>query len=192
MILGKIKDSYLLDKFKKLTLWKTVRLIIYVLIVAHFLLLLFTSLKIGRWTISAVNAGDLRSKIPRGTLVLNHTEIAYMPKDIVFFEAGDVNTVSLGEVNGISLTESGLKYQIQPGQNAKAVNVDEKQVISRVVYRLPVLGWLVTFDRTPLGLFIFALVFGLFLYGDLSGKLKIKVEQFQNKVKENKAKENRK
>lgn len=184
MILGKIEDSYLLSKFKKLTLWNALRGFVYFLFALHFLLLLSTSINLGGWTVKSVQNKIEGSELPRGSLVFDRTEETYMPEDVIAYYSGDVKNVTFGEVNAITLTEKELEYQVKDG--GKPVTIEENQVTGRVIWHIPLLGYLVTFDRTTTGLVVFALVFGLFLFGDFSGKLKREVEAFQRRVKENK------
>lgn len=147
------------------------RIIFVILLI--LVLLLFVPNFIGFKTFSVIS-GSMEPNIPVGSLVYT--------KSIEFgdLKAGDVISYKLSEdtmvthrIDTVNEEQRTLVTKGDANDNVDSVEVQENQVVGKVVFSIPLLGFIAIYSRTPIAIVVVCVVIAiLILVNMLPGILK--------------------
>lgn len=105
------------------------------------------------YSTAVVASGSMEPALSVDDLVLNHAQSSYTEGDIITFRSG----ISLTTHRIVDVTESGYSTRGDANNTADPDAVAPEDVVGRVVGKLPRIGRVLSFFKTPLGMM--ALVF---------------------------------
>lgn len=151
--------------------------IIFVILLV-LVLLMFVPNFIGFKTFSVIS-GSMEPNIPVGSLVYTKNV------DFEDIEVGDVISYQLSEdtmvthrVNSINQNEKSLIMKGDANEKVDIGEVQESQIVGKVVLTIPFLGYIAIYSRTPLAIVAICIVIAiLIIVNMLPGILKDKDEQ---------------
>jgi signal peptidase len=116
----------------------------------------------GSYQLLIVQSGSMEPTIPTGALVLIRSQAQYQVNDIVTFQTrgtGD-GLPTTHRIIADGVTQGEVTYETKGDANADAdvAPVRQRDVIGKVIYSVPYLGYLLDFARQPIG---FALLIGV-------------------------------
>lgn len=117
-------------------------------------LLLVSSLSLGGLTARVVMSGSMEPTIPTGSVILISTVSAYGIGDVITFQTDARASIPtshriVGErVNGTFLTQGDAN------KTADFTSVSPSDVVGKVLFHVPYLGYVLDFAKRPLGFFL--------------------------------------
>lgn len=171
------------DKMKKLTFWKMVKSILYFIVIVVSILIIASTLKIGGWSMYAVTSGSMEPKIHTGSIVFDQKQSDYRVNEIITYTlSGKDKTVThrINEVNDINGT---ISYQVKGDANnaPDSESIYMYQVVGRVLFSLPLLGYIVAFARTLPGLVILVIIPATIIIYEEIGKIRSEMKRIKKK-----------
>lgn len=152
------------------------RIIFFILLI--LVLLLFVPNFIGFKTFSVIS-GSMEPNIPVGSLVYAKSV------DFEDLEVGDVISYQLSEdtmvthrINSINEEQKTIITKGDANDNVDSSEVQENQIIGKVTFSIPFLGYIAIYSRTPLAIIAVCIVVAILIIANmLPGILKDKEEK---------------
>jgi len=141
----------------------------------------------GNFKVKVVESGSMESAIKTGSIITIKPEEDYKIGDIVTFQA----TTKLKElithrIYDIQVTEGEPRY-ITKGDANNAPDQKEvlqKDIIGRVVFHIPYLGYVVSFSKKPIGFILIIIIPAGIIVSDEIRKIWKEIVRLKNKKKD--------
>jgi signal peptidase len=172
-----IKGGKMQIKTKKYKVVKTLGTVFYWL---TLFLLVFVSFVVassalnltGGYRLLFVKSGSMRPSIPMGSLIFTKPQESYKPGEVITFEeqgtSGNLVTHRISDIE--QLEDEKLFITRGDANDANdSARVDEKSVVGKVVWAIPLIGYVVSFAKTTVGLIVLIIIPAtLIVYNELS------------------------
>lgn len=166
--------------------WKIIKIIFYTTIIIGSIFVITTSFNLFGFQMFVVKSGSMEPKIQTGSLVIDHTSTDYKLKDIITFKvSGSTDTVTHRIVK--TDTKDGVtNYQVKGDANATPDPdpVLKTNVVGKVLFSIPFLGYLIAFVRSLPGLIIFIALPTLIIISEEIGNIKTEIKRLLNNRRE--------
>lgn len=171
------------------TLFKIAYFIFVASIMALGLLLLVSAVPIAQIGVKIVQSGSMEPAIKTGSIVVIKTAPAYEVGDVItfFFNSADktptthrIVKVSEDDGEGRYLTKGDANENVDPRE------IEEDTVVGKVLFSIPVVGYILDFAKKPIG---FALIIGVpaaLIIFDEAGKIYGEIRKTVKEEKEKK------
>ena len=154
---------------KKINYRKILRKTVSVLYGIVFALLIFVALILilstfdipGSIKLYSVQSGSMEPSIHLGSIVIDKPMSSYQVNDVITFkEAANPQITITHRINAIDIKQ-GQTYYVTKGDANNAVDTDNRpasSVLGKVIYSIPVLGYVVSFAKTGAGLILLIII----------------------------------
>ncbi len=147
--------------------------IFYYLIVVFIglaaLLLVFSTLPVtGNYKVMIVSSGSMRPDITMGSIVIVKPADNYKIGEVVTFQTGEDRDPITHRINEIRVVGGEPQY-ITKGDANNAPDlgeISEEDIVGKVVFDIPFLGYIVNFIQKPIGFSLVVLVPAFVIIGD--------------------------
>lgn len=114
----------------------------------------------GNIEIRIVQSGSMEPEIRTGSIVILRPVDTYEINDIVTFQTGDSDVPTTHRIVDSQLSRGELRFETKGDANGDADRqlIDPEDIIGKVFFSVPFLGYLLDFVKKPLG---FAIVIGV-------------------------------
>ncbi len=121
------------------------------------------------WRIDGLRSGSMAPQLMKGDVVMTHSvspEVVEVGDIIAFYPSDSRESVVAHRVIGIT-TNSPLAFKTKGDANPASdpFNIPARNLVGRVAFHFPLLGYLVIFLKTAPGLLVVLVVPGLFIIG---------------------------
>jgi signal peptidase len=168
--------------------WMAIKSIFWVAIIVASVFIIFTTLNIGGYQMFVVKSGSMEPKIKTGSVVIDKTTNSYNTGDTITFKTSETTTVTHRVVK-VDTKDGKTTYTVKgdannsPDSNA----VSSQNVVGKVWFSIPFLGYLIAFVRTLPGLIIFIIIPTIIIIADEMANIKTeaaKIKRAKRKLKE--------
>jgi signal peptidase len=136
-----------------------------------------------------VQSGSMEPSIKTGSLVMVKPESDYKIGDVITFgPVSKTKAPTSHRIQDIKVNEGNVVYITKgdANENTDAREVQKKEVLGKVVFSIPYLGYVVTFAKQPLGFALIIITPALIIIFDEVKKVYAEIK----KIKKEKAKAN--
>jgi signal peptidase len=132
-----------------------------------------------------VKSGSMEPKIHTGSVVIDHTATNYKLKDVITFKIPNSKDTVTHRIVQISSKNGVTSYRVKGDANPTPDPgpVLKTNVIGRVLFSIPGLGYIIAFIRTLPGLIIFIAIPGIIIISDEVANIKDEVRKMRGKDK---------
>lgn len=156
-------------------IWEIIYYVFFAMAVMIALLLIISIFPIrGNYQILAVQSGSMEPGIKTGGLVVVKPSPTYKIGDIITFALDQKKIAATHRINDIRL-EAGKPIYTTKGDANNAPDQREvlpKEIIGRVIFSLPFLGYLLNVVKTPFGFMLIIVIPGIIIIYDEIKKIK--------------------
>lgn len=142
--------------------WKITQNALVVIIIVIGILVVLTAFPIAsNWRLMTVLSGSMEPTISTGSIVIVKNTEEYRPGDIISFNTDKFSDVSTTHRIEDMRVESGVPIYITKGDANDAQDTEEvlgRDIIGRVVFRVPILGYVTNFVKKPFGFLLVILI----------------------------------
>jgi len=163
---------------------------LFITVILAFALLLAASLFpiTGNYKVKIVLSGSMEPELPMGSLVFLKPESSYAVGDIITF--GKDTKMDVPTTHRIVLTHdspTGKVFQTKgdANENEDARDVRESEVIGKVFFDIPYLGYVLDFAKKPIGFILLVLLPAAFIILDEIGNIWKEAKRMRRKKYEN-------
>lgn len=145
----------------------------FLLILVGFFTITSNSSLFGTYQSLLIRSGSMEPSIMTGDVILIKTMEEYIEKDVITFKEQEERIVTHRIVK--ETNEAGKKAFITKGDANRSIDndvVEPAQVLGKVVFIVPKLGFLATFVRTPIGIAVMIMIPGFLIVIDRIIKIK--------------------
>jgi signal peptidase len=167
-------------------IWKTIKTIFYVAIIAASVFIIITSLNIFGFQMFIVKSGSMEPKIHTGSVVIDHTATNYKLKNVITFKIANSRDTVTHRIVQINTKDGVTSYRVKGDANSTPDPgpVLKSNVVGKVLFSIPELGYLIAFIRTLPGLIIFIAIPGIIIISDEIANIKDEVRKIRSKGKD--------
>ena len=157
--------------------WKIIKTVFWVAVIVGSIFVIFSSLDLFGYRMYVVKSGSMEPKIHTGSTVIDHRANDYKVSNVITFKVqNSKDTVTHRIVN--AKTEAGTTtYQVKGDAN-KTADPDpvlKTNVVGKVLFSIPYLGYFIAFLRTLPGLIIFIIAPAVIIISDEIANIKTEV-----------------
>jgi len=165
-----------IEKVKKTSYWIFFGFLLIILIFVLFPLLPIKN----NYSLRMVTSGSMSPTIKTGAIVMTKPVADYKISDIITFQNG------LGEKNVVThriISHQGDEFITQGDANnvADMKLVKEEQIIGKVLFNIPYVGYWVVLVRRPIGFILVLIIPALFIVFDQTKKIIGEVKKIKEK-----------
>jgi signal peptidase len=166
-------------------IWKITKTVFWSAIIVASIFIILTSLNIFGLQMFVVKSGSMEPSIHTGSVVIDQKADKYGVGDVITFrtmENDDTITHRVYKQDGKYFTTKG-----DANQAIDSVRVLDANIIGKVWFSIPFVGYLITFIRTLPGLIIFILIPAVIIVAEEISNIKTEVARIRtakNKVVE--------
>jgi len=163
--------------------WSICKAIFWLVFIFAALVVIISSVKLFGYSMFVVKSGSMETAIHTGSVVFDKTVDGYAINDVITFKiSGSKDTVTHRIVE-IKNEEDVVLYTVKGDVN-NASDPDpvlKDNVVGKVIFSVPLLGYIVAFIKTIPGLVIFIILPSLIVvYGEID-KIKKEITRMRNK-----------
>lgn len=139
---------------------KIIKGIVLAVVALATVFIVFTSLNVFGLQMFVVNSGSMEPKIHTGSVVIDHKADNYKVGDVITFKiSGSANTATHRIVT-VNNDGTGVTYQVKGDANNSPDPdlVPAANIVGKVKFSIPLVGYLVAFIKTLPGLVIFIII----------------------------------
>ena len=165
--------------------WKILKVIFYTAIIIGSVSIIVTSLNVFGFQSFIVKSGSMETQIHTGSVVVDHVSTDYKLKDIITFKiTGSQDTVTHRIVN-VSQKSGVTSYQVKgdANQTPDPDPVLKTNVVGKVLFSLPLLGYLIAFIRSVPGLILFIAIPALIIISEEIANIRTEVKKMSKNDK---------
>lgn len=171
---------------KKKTYWNILTYIIYAIVIIFALLAI--SAKYSFWGIRmlVVKSGSMEPSIKTGSLVIDKEFSSYNIGDIITFKEREKPTETITHrIANIETTNNIQLFTTQGDANGTpdGTKITSGDILGKVIFKIPFLGYAVAFTRTLPGLIILVVIPATIIIYDEINKIKEEVKNRRKKKK---------
>jgi len=157
--------------------WKAIKGIFWVAIIFAAVFIIFTSLNLFGYQMFVVKSGSMEPKIHTGSVVIDHKASNYEVGNVITFKIPESKDTVTHRIVAINADTTGTTYQVKGDANNSPDPdlVPQANVVGKVNFTIPFLGYLIAFIRTLPGLIIFILIPALIIIAEEMGNIKTEV-----------------
>ena len=140
----------------------------------------------GYFKVMIVQSGSMEPAIHTGSIVISKPIDKYNINDIITFGNQASNqTPTTHRIVEIKNDNGNILYMTKGDANnaADRQEVMHKNVIGKVLFSVPYLGYIIDFVKKPLGFFLVVIIPALFVIGDEIKKIWLEAKKLRNKKK---------
>jgi len=169
-------------------IFKIIKNTIYILLIVVLFLLasaiMISKLETGiNFDIYSVQSGSMQPEIKAGSIVIVQKQEKYNKGDIITFNTDSQTTVT----HRIVRTEENLFYTQGDANNVEDGNpIEESQIVGKVIFKIPLLGYPFSFAKTPTGFILLIIVPATII---IAGEV-VNISKELTKIKKKKDEEN--
>lgn len=148
-------------KTKSNKTWNILTYIIYAIVIIFAFLAISAKFSIGGIKLLVVKSGSMEPTIKTGSLVIDKTESNYKIDDIVTFKNRDKPTeTTTHRIIGEEVISNIKIFQTKGDANETpdSAKLLPDQIMGKVIFKLPLLGYVVAFSRTWPGVIILIII----------------------------------
>lgn len=166
-------------------IWKIISNAVLVIIIVFSILIILSSQNIGGHRIFVVKSGSMEPKIKTGSVVFNQKQDKYQKNDVITFKVKDSKDTVTHRIVNIAGKGAATVYQVKgDANNAPDTRpVLKENVVGKVQFSFPYLGYLVAFIKTLPGLIIFVVIPATIIIYEEIGKIKDEVRKIRKERK---------
>jgi signal peptidase len=166
-------------------IWKYTRTTFYVAIITASVVIIISSLNIFGFQMFIVKSGSMEPKIHTGSVVIDNTANSYKLKNVITFKVPNSKDTVTHRIVQISTKNSVTSYHVKGDANPTPDPdpVLKSNVVGKVLFSIPELGYLIAFIRTLPGLIIFIAIPGIIIISDEIANIKDEVRKIRGKDK---------
>ncbi len=166
--------------------WKIIKIIFYSAIIIGSLFVITTSLNLFGFQMFVVKSGSMEPEIKTGSLVIDRTSTDYRIKDVITFKVSDSKETVTHRIIDENIKDGVTSYQVKGDANATPDPdpVLKTNVVGKVLFSIPFLGYLIAFIRSLPGLILFIILPTLIIVSEEIGKIKIEIKKLMNSRKD--------
>lgn len=167
-------------------IWQITKNIFFILIIVFSLMIILSSLNIFGYRMFIVKSGSMEPKIRTGSVVFDKKTSTYKVGDVVTFKIKDskdtvthrIVSEKIDANNGVFYTTKGDANNAPDSEPASKLNV-----VGKVAFSVPYMGYLAAFIRTLPGLIIFIIIPATIIVYEEMGKIKDEIKKIQEEKK---------
>lgn len=148
-------------KKKKTNYWNILTYIIYAIVIIFAILAISAKFSIGGIKLLVVKSGSMEPTIKTGSLVIDKTESIYKIDDIVTFKNRDKPLeTTTHRIVGEEIISNIKVFKTQGDANGTpdSAKLLPDQIVGKVIFKIPFLGYIVAFARTWPGVIILIII----------------------------------
>ena len=141
--------------------WKIISNTIFALVIVFALLIIASSLSIFGTRMFVVKSGSMEPEIHTGSVVFDKTAKEYKVGEIITFKVSNSKDTVTHRIDEVRMdAEKKVFYQVKGDANNAPDQdlVSKENVVGKVSFTVPYLGYLVAFIKTLPGLIIFVII----------------------------------
>lgn len=163
--------------------WKTFDIIIVVLIIIASILVVFSSFGIGGLQIFTVKTDSMKPAFRVGSMVVVRKQQDYKVGDIITFRVPDSKDTTTHRIFEVNSNESEKVYKVKGDANPSPDSepVLHSNTVGRVLFSIPLIGYLVAFTKTLPGLVIFIVIPATIIIYEEIGNIRDEIKKHRRK-----------
>ncbi len=168
--------------------WKIINTTVLTLVILLSLLIIISSLNIGGHTVFTVKSGSMEPAIKAGSVVFDKKQENYKVGDIITFKVENSKDTITHRIIGIAGQGLETNFIIKGDANSSPDTkpVMKSNVVGKVLFSIPYLGYLVSFAKTLAGLIILIIIPATIIVYEEIVKIKGEVIRIRNEKIEDK------
>lgn len=166
------------------TVWKIIKGIFWAAIILASIFIIMTSLNLFGFQAFIVKSGSMEPEVKTGSMVFDKKTDDYAIGEIITYKVEDNSTVT-HRLYSIE-SENNQTYFVTKGDanNSPDPNkVSPQNVVGEVLFSVPLLGYFVSFLRTPVGLIVFIIIPATIIVYEELGNIKKEIAKMRKKSK---------
>ncbi|MCX6728648.1 MAG: signal peptidase I [Candidatus Saccharibacteria bacterium] len=166
--------------------WKIVKIFFYIAIIVSAIFIIITSINIFGFQSFIVKSGSMEPKIHTGSVVVDHSSTNYQTSDVITFKVTGTKDTVTHRIVKVNQKSGITSYRVKGDANATPDPdpVLKTNVVGRVLFSVPFLGYLISFIRSIPGLIIFIAIPTLIIISEEIGNIKTEVKKIANRNKD--------
>lgn len=165
-------------------IWKKIKLILWILISLTSVFILVTSLNLFGFRLFVVKSGSMEPQIKVGSLVVDRNASEYAVGDVVTFLISDKEKVT-HRIQSVEVINNNTYYTVKGDANDSPdmSKIPKKNVIGKVIFSIPYLGYLIAYAKSLPGLILFIIVPATIIIYEEVGKINKEILAYKKKIK---------
>ena len=151
-----------MKKYAK-ALLKSISWVVVIFLITISVIIIFSSFNKNKsLNILTVQSGSMEPNIELGSVVIVKNNNEYKIKDVItYISDNNSSTTTTHRINAIEYTEDGSPKYITKGDANDVEDgkkIDKNQVLGKVIFNIPYLGYAIKFVKAPIGLIVFLII----------------------------------
>jgi signal peptidase len=166
--------------------WAIVIDVILGLVIVFSVLIILSSLNIGGRQMFVVKSGSMEPKIKTGSVVFDTKKNDYKVNDVITFKVKDSKDTTTQRLHEVKIDHKKQTFYVTKGDANDAPDgelVLKANVVGKVQFSFPYLGYLVAFIKTLPGLIIFVVIPATIIIYEEISKIKDEIKKIQREKK---------
>jgi signal peptidase len=166
--------------------WAIVIDVILGLVIVFSVLIILSSLNIGGRQMFVVKSGSMEPKIKTGSVVFDTKKNDYKVNDVITFKVKDSKDTTTHRLHEVKIDNKKQTFYVTKGDANDAPDgelVLKANVVGKVQFSFPYLGYLVAFIKTLPGLIIFVVIPATIIIYEEISKIKDEIKKIQREKK---------
>jgi len=144
-------------------LLKSISWIVVIFLITISVVIIFSSFSKNKSiNILTVQSGSMEPNIKLGSVVVVKNSNDYKIRDVITYISDDnSSTTTTHRINAIEYEDDGSPKYITKGDANNVEDggkIDKNQVLGKVIFNIPYLGYAIKFVKAPIGLIIFLII----------------------------------
>lgn len=166
--------------------WRILKDVIMATIIILSLLLILTSLNIGAYRMFVVKSGSMEPKIKIGSIVFDQRKNNYQINDVITFKiknSKDTVTHRIVEIKTDAKNDIFFSVKGDVNNSPDEELVPVENVVGRVLFSIPYVGYLISFVKTLPGIIILIIIPTTIIIYEEIGKIKEEIKKIRKEAK---------
>jgi signal peptidase len=159
--------------------WKIIKTVFWVAVIVGSLFVIFSSLDLFGYRMYVVKSGSMEPKIHTGSVVIDHKANNYNLKDVITFKVQNSKDTVTHRIYKINADKS-FTVKGDANKTADPDPVQKTNVVGKVLFSIPFLGYFIAFLRTLPGLIIFIIAPAVIIISDEIANIKSEAARIVN------------
>lgn len=161
--------------------FKIIKVIFWAAITFAAVFIIFTSLNLFGYQMFVVKSGSMEPKIHTGSVVIGHKEDNYKVGDVITFKGSNSKDTVTHRIVEVDNNANGTTYQVKGDANETPDPslVMGNNIVGKVKFTIPYLGYLIAFIRTIPGLIIFIIIPAIIIIAEEMGNIKTEIKKIR-------------
>lgn len=161
--------------------FKIIKGIFWVALTFAAIFIIFTSLNLFGYQMFVVKSGSMEPRIHTGSVVIDHKEDKYTADEVITFKVTNSKDTITHRIVEVDNNANGTTYQVKGDANETPDPslVMGNNIVGKVKFTIPYLGYLIAFIRTIPGLIIFIIIPAMIIIAEEMGNIKTEIKKIR-------------